>query len=125
LEVIGYTALNTLELRVRDLTKLGELLDAAVQSGGNTIQGLRFALSDPNPFVDKARAAAISDARYKAGQLAALTNVTLGKVLTLTESSAIPGPFSAMLTRAEAAAVPIEPGTQTVEVSVQVTWLLR
>jgi uncharacterized protein YggE len=125
LEVIGYTALNTLELRVRDLPKLGELLNAAVQSGGNTIQGLRFALSDPGPFVDKARVAAISDARHKAEQLAALTSVTLGKVLTLTESSAIPAPFSAPLTRAEAAAVPIEPGTQTVEVSVQVTWLLR
>jgi len=124
-EVIGYTALNTVEIQVRDLTKLGDLLDVAVQSGGNTIQGLRFVLSDPGPFLDKARAAAITDARHKAEHLAALTGVTLGKVLTLTESSGMPGPVSASLMRAEAAAVPIEPGRQTVEVNVQVTWLLR
>jgi uncharacterized protein YggE len=124
-EVIGYIALNTVETQVRDLTKLGELLDAAVQSGGNTIQGLRFALSEPTPFVDKARAAAFGDAHRKAEQLAALTGVTLGKVLTITESSGMPGPVRATLMRAEAAAVPIEPGMQAVEVSVQVTWLLR
>jgi hypothetical protein len=126
MEVIGYTGLNTVEVQVRDLKKLGELLDAAVQSGGNTLQGLRFVLSDPDPFLDKARVAAINDARHKAEQLAALTGVTLGKVLTLTESSGMPGPITRTLSmRAEAAAVPVEPGRQTVEVNVQVTWQLR
>ena len=64
--VVGYQADNTLMVRVRDLDKLGSILDQVVGSGANQMHGLSFSLSNPRPVQDKARAAAVRDARAKA-----------------------------------------------------------
>lgn len=123
---VGYTATNIVEVRVEDLDMLGALLDTAVRAGGNRIQGIRFELSDPSSSVDMARKAAWEDAKQKGDQLAALADVELGDVLIITESSRRPGPVvRESLGAGGAAAVPIEPGTQAVEVDIQVTWLLH
>ncbi|HMQ51019.1 MAG TPA: SIMPL domain-containing protein [Anaerolineae bacterium] len=124
----GYTAANVVEMQVNDLERLGQLLDAAVEAGGNTIQGIRFEVSDRETQLDQARQAAVDDAKRKAEQLTSAFDAQLGQVLAINESSQFPGPlpFSAsMAVQADAAAVPIEPGSQTVEVTVQVTWLLE
>lgn len=125
-EIIGYVATNTVEARVRDLNSVGEVLDAAVQAGANQIQGIRFDLSDPTAVLDQAREAAWQDARRKAEQLAALADAALGPVLTISEFSQTPIPLAQDVTalRAAEAAVPVQPGTQQVQVNVQVTWQL-
>jgi len=120
-QVVGYTASNTVEVRVRDLDVLGRLLDNAVQAGGNRIEGLRFEVSDPSRVLDRAREAAWSDAEHKATQMAELAGVALGPVISISETSRTPGP----IVREElerAAAVPVKPGSKTLEVNVQVTW---
>lgn len=124
-ELVGFVASNIVEVTVRELDSLGDLLDTAIQAGGNQIQGIRFQVSDPANLYDLAREAAWEDAMHKAEQLAELSNSTLGMVLTINESSRTPRPVmeSAVRTSA-AAAVPIEPGTQTIEIDLQVTWLL-
>lgn len=124
--IIGYVATNTVEARVRDLNTVGELLDAAVQAGANQIQGIRFELSDPTAVLDQAREAAWQDARRKAEQLAALAGATLGPALTISEFSQTPIPLAQDVTalRAAEAVVPVQPGTQQVQVNVQVTWQL-
>jgi uncharacterized protein YggE len=124
-ELIGYTATNIVEVRVWDLDALGELLDTAVQAGGNRVEGIRFEVSDPSKLLDRAREAAWNDARHKAEQLVDLADAELGEVLTLNESSRRPVPIVRETIAAQAAAVPIQAGTQTIEASVQVTWLLR
>jgi uncharacterized protein YggE len=124
-ELVGYTAINTVQVRVTDLSKVGQLLDAAVAAGGNRIQGIAFEVSDSSAALDLARTAAWQDAQQKAQQLARLAGGQLGAVLTVDESSQTPVPFvqaSAALGRA--AAVPIEPGTQTLTVHLDVNWLL-
>lgn len=124
----GYTAANVVEMQVNDLERLGQLLDAAVEAGGNTIQGIRFEVSDREAQLDQARQAAVDDAKRKAEQLTSAFEAQLGQVLTINESSQFPGPIpfsQSMAVQADAAAVPIEPGSQTVEVTVQVTWLLE
>ena len=50
-QVTGYTATNTVQVRVTDLTNLGSILDTAVQSGGNLIQNIRFEVSNPEPIM--------------------------------------------------------------------------
>jgi uncharacterized protein YggE len=123
--LIGYVATNTVEVTVRELDTLGELLDAAAQAGSNQIQGIRFEVSDPATFLDQARAAAWQDAQHKAEQLADLAGAKLGMVLTINETSQTPRPVVMESVRAAApAAVPVEPGTQTIEIDVQVTWSL-
>jgi uncharacterized protein YggE len=124
--LVGYTATNIVQVTVRDLDSLGSTLDAAVKAGGNQIQGISFKVSDPSSLVDQAREAAWNDAMHRAEQLAGLAGAQLGDVLTINESSSVPSPIiEAARTALQAAAVPIQPGTQTITVDVQVTWLLR
>jgi uncharacterized protein YggE len=123
-KLVGYVATNTVEVTVRQLGTLGELLDAAVQAGGNQIEGISFEVSNPATLLDQARAAAWQDAQHKAEQLAGLAGAKLGEVLSITESSQTPRPVLQAVQAAPAAAVPVEPGTQTIEVDVQVTWSL-
>jgi uncharacterized protein YggE len=125
-ELVGYTATNVVEVRVGDLEAIGGILDAAVQAGGNRIEGIRFEVSEPAAYLDEAREIAWNDARHKADQLAGLAGAELGAVLTISESGRVPQPRVEQAVMSEAAAaVPIQPGSQTIEVDLQVTWLLR
>lgn len=124
-ELVGYMAVNTVEVRVRDIETLGSLLDTAVEAGGNRIQGIRFEVSDAADLVDEAREAAWENAEHKAEQLVDLAGAELGDVLTISESSRVPRPVVREQVQTEAAAVPIEPGTQTISVDIQVTWMLE
>lgn len=124
--ITGYIATNIVEVTVRDLDGLGQLLDAAVRSGGNVIESIRFEVSDPEELRGQARAAAVENARQKAAQLAELAGASLGEVLVINALEGGPGPLAGpMMMQAESAAVPIRPGTEPVQVQVQVTWRLE
>ncbi len=125
-ELTGYQAANVVEVTVRELANLGALLDAAVAAGGNTIESIRFEVSNPDEMLAEAREAAMSDARQKAEQLTSLAGADLGQVMTITEIGSTP-PTPVFLERADAAgaAVPVQPGTQFIEASVQVVWEIQ
>jgi uncharacterized protein YggE len=116
----GYVASNDLSVTVRDLDGLGDLLDAVVAEGVNTMTGLSFAVADPTELEDTARAAAVEDAVRKAGTLAWASGVNLGEVISISESAGGIAPmprFEAAM--ADRAAVPVAAGQ--VEISVTVT----
>lgn len=126
-EVQGYRASNIVEVTVRNLDELGTLLDAAVEAGGNTIDNIRFEIGGSDEVLAQAREAAVDNARAKAEQLASLLNVELGDVLTISETSFSP-PMPVVFEEAaadRATAVPVQPGTQSIEVSVQITWQIQ
>jgi uncharacterized protein YggE len=124
-QLVGYTASNVVEVRMRDLEAVGGILDAAVQAGGNRIDGIRFEVSDPGAFLDQAREAAWNDAQHKAEQLADLAGAQLGSVLTINESNRGLQPvIERPVAIKAAAAVPVEAGSQTIEVDLQVAWSL-
>lgn len=120
-QITGFVARNTLNIRVRDLAMLGALLDAVVQDGANTFDGLSFALQDPEPVMAEARAAAVRDAMARAAQLAAAAGVVLGPVQSITEGGAMRAPMMEMATArmSDAGGVPVAPGE--VSLSAQVT----
>lgn len=122
----GYTASNFVEVRTEDLQTLGVLLDRAVNAGANTIEGIRFEVSDPGNAIDQVRETAVENARHKAEQLATLTGAILGPILEIRESSSPPAPLVRQIeSPAESvASVAVSPGTQTVSVLVEVTWVL-
>ncbi len=125
-QLTGYIATNTVQVRVSNLDNLGSLLDTAVQAGGNTIQNIQFEVSNPAATLDQARQAAFNDAKNKATQLAQLAGATLGQVYTINETSQSPQPFySPSIAADRAAAVPISPGTQNVEVDLNITWNIQ
>jgi uncharacterized protein len=125
-EIIGYTAINTVQVQVRDLDQLGEVLDAAIQEAGNILEGLRFEISDPGPLLVQAREEAMNNARQKAEQLAELAGTGLGEVMTIVEIDRTQPRTIIGVPEMPAVedAVPIEPGMETLTVEVHVTWML-
>lgn len=85
-DVAGFVASNTVTVRVRDLDKLGAVLDAVVQNGANKFNGLNFGLQEPQPAQDAARKAAVADALRKAQLYALAAGVTLGDVMTISDA---------------------------------------
>ncbi len=122
-EIMGFVADNQVTVRVRDLTILGAVLDAAIQDGANTLNGLSFGLSEPRPAMDKARVEAVADAKARATLLATAAGVTLGKIVTLSESGGYvqPAPmFKADF--AAAAPVPVQAGEVATTASVTIVY---
>jgi uncharacterized protein YggE len=124
-ELVGFVATNIVEVRVRKLAGLGTLLDAVVEAGSNQIQGIRFEISDRSDLYDQAREAAWENALAKAEQLAEMAGAELGPVINISESSHTPVRYAerAMGFAADAG-VPVEAGTESVQLSLQVTWAL-
>ncbi len=78
-----YVVENTVFVTVRDLTKLGNLLDTVVSSGANTINGISFDVQDKSAAEAEARDKAIADARLEAEAIAAASGITLGDIQTV------------------------------------------
>jgi uncharacterized protein YggE len=123
--IAGYSAMNMLNVRVRDLTQLGSLLDASITDGANTLNGISFEMSEPRPVMDEARKAAVADAKAKAELLIAAAGGTLGKIISITEIPNYNGPQA--MFRAEAAsdsAVSVASGQIGLTASITITYAL-
>lgn len=81
----NYRVSNNVSVVVRDLATLGDVLDAAIEAGANNIYGVEFSLDDPSTIESEARQSAVEDARAKAEELAELTGVTAGDVVSISE----------------------------------------
>jgi len=128
-EIVAYRVHNNVTVRVRELDRVGAILDLVVTLGANSVSGPVFKVEDSKPLEDKARVAAVRDARRKAELYAGAADVTLGPIMRIDESySRPPQPFQAApMMRMEAAdgSVPIESGELTFEAQVTVSWELR
>jgi uncharacterized protein YggE len=130
--IVGYTASNQVQIKIRDLKLVGPLLDILARNGANEIQGISFSLSEPEKLLDEARKKAMADARLKATLYANSADSKLGKVLGITEQSArMPEPQSYgmeslryKMADATGAAPPIAGGEQTISAQINVTFKL-
>ncbi|MEZ5924502.1 MAG: SIMPL domain-containing protein [Hyphomicrobiaceae bacterium] len=124
--LVGYQVSNVVNIRVKDISRLGLILDKAVSEGSNQVNGIQFQVSDQEVRLDEARKAAVANARRMAELYAAAAGVELGPVMHIEEAAFRPGPVVMMrqAAAAEASAVPIESGEQTLQVTVTITWSL-
>jgi uncharacterized protein YggE len=83
--ILGYVANNKLELRLRDLAKAPDIIDALFSAGANTVNGPRFSLADPAPAERLARRAAVAAAREEADTYAEALGMRVSRVLRVTE----------------------------------------
>lgn len=123
----GYTVTNGLTVRVRDLAKLGAIIDQSVTSGVNQGGDIRFTNDDPSKAYEKARIEAVKDAAAKAKTLAEAAGVKLGRVIEISESvpDSDPRPMMRMQMAKEASdAVPVEAGENTYSINVSVTFAI-
>lgn len=120
-KVIGYRVSNEVQVKVRDLDILGEVLDALVTAGSNNISGISFSLDDAKEATDEARTLAVDDATNRAKLYAKAAGVKLGKVLSISESAIDqprPGRQVPSAAAADAAPVPIATGELEVQATV-------
>jgi uncharacterized protein YggE len=127
--VTGYQVANSVSVTVRDLASAGGLIDAALGAGATSMDGLDFHVDDPSAAEEKAREAAIVDARRRAATIAAAAEVALGRVIGVIEGErgGGPAPYPAgrvFALKAEAADTPVEVGSQEIVVSVSVAFAI-
>jgi hypothetical protein len=118
--IVGYLASETITAET-SVSKAGALVDAAVQAGADGVSGPSLSRSDQDDLYKEALRSAVDDAHGKAGALAAAAGLSLGAVQSLVEGDAAPTPLPFAAGKADAT-LPIEPGTQTVDASVTVTY---
>ena len=124
-----YVVDNTVYVTVRDLAGLGELLDAAVQAGANNINSIQFDVADKSQALSEARKLAVDAARAQAEELAAAAGVSLGEIQTISYYDSMPYPvFDGKGMGGGAAAemaVPINPGTMQLTVTVTISYEIK
>ncbi len=125
----GYQVSNTVDIRLRTIGKLGEVLDKVVGEGSNQISGIQFIVSKADELRDTARKTAVANATRIAKTYAAAAGVELGPVLSISEPGGRQdGPVfeRTMVAKAQAgAAPPIEAGETMLEAAVTMVWALK
>lgn len=129
LKPVQYVASNTVRATVRDLDKVGAVLDAVVTAGANQVQGISFGVADMSKLQIQAETNALDDAKARAQALAERAGLQLGDVLSISENISSPPPSLPMigvfdLARA-AQPVPVQPGELVFSAQVQVVYAIR
>ncbi len=125
--IVGYRASNSIDVKIRRLDTASQTLALIVTNGGDAtrINSVTYSIDDDSQLVKDARTRAFDDAKDRAEQYAQLSGLTLGNVISISESSGeTPVPPPTPLPRAAMEAVPLEPGQQNVAFSVTVIWEL-
>ena len=118
--ITGYSVSNNVTVMVRDIPRLGSLLDKAVTAGANSIYGIGFGHNNASALLDKARPLAVADARRKAEIYASAGGARIGRLMVLTEEAGrLPTvAFSRAYTAGASAPTPIEAGEDKLTVTV-------
>ncbi len=118
----GYRVANQVRLTVREIKRLGEILDAAVTLGANQVNGVTFDVSNAETLKDEARKQAMVNAKRRAELYATAAGAQLGDVLSVSDAMNAGQIVTGFVA---ASAVPIEAGRRTLTVGVCVTYGLR
>ena len=123
-----YVVDNTVYVTVRELDKLGELLDTVINAGVNTVNSIQFDVADKKDALRQARADAVKNAQEQAQELAEAAGVQLGEVQSIGYFDSVPYPMfdgKGGGGGAAEAAVPIQPGQLTLTVTVSITYAIK
>ncbi len=124
--ISSYRASNRVTIRVRDVTKVANVIDTLVGAGANEIGGINFMVSQASKLLDEARDKAVADARRKAEIYAKAAGVTLGAPLSISEEgSAPPMPYRNKMSAGLQSAAPVAQGEETLSVTVHVSWAIK
>jgi uncharacterized protein len=123
--IVSFRASNRVTVRIRDVTKVANVIDVLAGAGANDIGGINFTVTQASKHLDEAREKAIADARRKAEIYAKAAGVTLGAPLSISEEgNAPPMPYRKM-SAGVAASAPVAQGEETLQVTVNVSWAIK
>ena len=124
-----YVVDNSVYVTVREIEKLGDLLDATLSAGANSVNSIQFDAEDKSEAIKEARDAAVKDAEQQAQELAAAAGISLGSLQRIDFFSTVPpevfGGYGKGGGGAEAAAVPIQTGQLTIAATVSVSYEVK
>jgi uncharacterized protein YggE len=124
-----YHVNNQVSVTIRDVSKLGDVLDKVVAAGANNIYGVNFSVDDTTKLQADARAKAFADAQARAESLARLAGVALGDVVSVSEVIGSGQVYDGARMSAAAGlgggGAPIQPGELEVNISIQVTFAIK
>jgi uncharacterized protein len=123
--ITGYRAGNRVSIKLRDVTKVANVIDTLVGAGANEIGGIHFVVSQASKLLDEAREKAVADARRKAEIYAKAAGVTLGEPLGISEEGAAVPVFRGKVAAPMALNAPVSPGEETLSVTVSVSWAIK
>jgi len=123
--LIGYTATNTVQVTLSDLSLIGKVIDTGIQAGANRVQGLQFDLKDDQPTRAQALKLATVQAKAHADAMASGLGLKTGAAISIQEGFATTVPPVRLGTAAPTATTPVETGsvdvTATVTLEVELT----
>ena len=126
--ITGYQASNTVNIKVRDLSKLGKALDALVASGANQVNGPSFEIDQPEAAYDEARQAALKKAQARADMYAKSLGLKVRRIVSISEGGGfrppMPMPMMAMARGKAEADTAISPGETALSASLDVVFEL-
>jgi len=125
--ITGYQASNTVNIKVRDIGKLGEVLDALVASGANQVNGPSFEIDQPEAVYDEARQAALKLAQARAAMYAQSLGLRVRRIVSISEGGGFQPPMpmmKAMAMDARMESAPVSPGETTLGASLDVVFEL-
>ena len=127
-----YHVSNQVAVIIRELDTVGTVLDAAIEAGANNIYGVTFSLADPSQVESEARKKAVADAQAKAQELAALNDVELGDVVSVSEVIGGRGGYYTGVVREAAVAAglgggggPIAPGELELALQLEIVYTVQ
>jgi len=127
--ITGYQVTQGFEIKVRDLTKIGAILDGLVSAGANQVNNLGLQTENPDALKSQARQLAIADAKKKAKELESQVGINLGHIVNFVENTAgypIPMYESAMLGKGGGGVSPdISLGQNDITVNVTITYQIK
>ena len=126
-KLVGYDVNNMVTAVIRKLDTVGAVLDGAVSSGSNQINGINFSVSKSEAMLDEARKNAIADAKRKAQVYATTAGFELGSIISVNEGGGFqpPVPMMSKARSAVAEDVPISQGEQALAIDVNVVWAIE
>ena len=126
--IVGYQASNNVNVKVRDLSRLGKVLDAFVANGANQVNGPSFEVDKPDEAYDEARLAALKKAQARANTYAGALGLQVRRIVSISEGGAsFPRPMPmvrAMAMDSMAKETSVSPGEASLSVSIDVVFEL-
>jgi uncharacterized protein len=128
-KITGYQASNTVNLKVRDISKLGKVLDALVASGANQVNGPNFEIDKPEAVYDEARLEALKKAQARAELYANALGLRVRRIVSIDEGTGYQPPIVRMQSMMKAASMeamdtPVSPGESSLSASLNVVFEL-
>ncbi len=118
----SYEIRQTLEVKIRDLNKIGQIIQSATETGANQVGHLQLTIDNEEELKSKARENAIEKAKAKAEKMAEQLAVDLGDIVSFTESSYAPIFYMERAEGMGGGSPDIEMGENKVEVTVNITY---